>query len=437
MTTGEMVRGKHFGLVTLTMLVIANMVGAGVFTTSGHTLQALGSPHWVIVAWILGGLIALAGAASYGQLIRALPESGGEYLFLSRAAHPLFGFLAGWISLIAGFSGAIAFAATALEEYLVPESLRPDWLPVDGIALLAIAICGLCHGLHPRWGAKLQNATVLLKLGLLITFLGFSATRLANFHWCPGRIADAPSGVWPMVGAMASSLVWISLSYSGFNAAVYVAGEVEDAGSTVPKSLWRGTLIVLVLYLLLNGTFVYAAPLQSIAGVTDIGAVVADVLGGPTLATLVRVTISVALGTSILSMMMVAPRVYAKMADDGLMPHFLKFQGDAPRRAILLQAGLAMLLVFSSTLRGLLSYLGLTLSLSAAASVACLFLPSIRLNPIVHRSHVAPLFYIVCTLATALLATIANPWQMVGTVLTLLAGGGLYAVVCWERRGQA
>ena len=163
--------------------------------------------------------------------------------------------------------------------------------------------------------------------------------------------------------------MWISLSYSGFNAAVYLAGEVKDAKRIVSQSLVAGTGVVVVLYLLLNSVFVYAAPPASIAGQPDVAAIVAHSLGGVGFEKFVRWTIAACLMTSVLSMMMAAPRVYAKMADDGLLPWFVRFQCDSPTYATALQGVLAIFLVLTSSLQGLLSYLGLTLSLSSACSV--------------------------------------------------------------------
>ena len=419
---------KPFGVWTLTLLVIANMVGAGVFTTSGFTLQDLGSPRLVIAAWLVGGLIALAGAASYGQLARVMPESGGEYLFLSRAAHPLLGFIAGWVSLVAGFTGAIAFAATALESYLLPTGARPDWLPADTVAVAVVIAGGVFHGLRPRFGAVFQNTAVLLKLGLLVGLLGFAASELSSDLW-HGQPLDqaAPLHGWPLLAAFASALVWISLSYSGFNAAVYVADEVVDARGTVPKSLLLGTLIVTALYVLLNAVFVYAPPPEAIAGVPDIAAVAARWLGGSELAMLVRVIISAALLTSVSSMMMAAPRVYAKMADDGLLPRFVQFRDGIPRTAIALQVALAVLFILVASLRGLLTYLGLTLSLSAACSVGCLFLPAVRRRqPRFHLALLPPLVYLVGTLSAAMILSLREPRQLLATALTFSLGAAVY-----------
>ncbi len=420
---------KKFGFWTLTCLVIANMIGAGVFTTSGFALSDLGSPHVVVLTWFVGGLIALAGAFSYGQLVRMFPESGGEYLFLSRAAHPLLGFVAGWVSLIAGFSGAIAFAATALEGYVVPDRMRPQWLPLGSVAVATIVLAGAFHGLSARVGTITQNLIVMLKLCLLVAILLFAASTLPTGDWAGDSVDGKTLSGWALAAAFATSLMWISLSYSGFNAAVYVAGEVEHAEHVVPRALLTGTAVVLVLYVLLNAVFVYAPPPESIAGAEDVAAVAASSLGGMGFESFVRWTIVACLLTSVFSMMMAAPRVYAKMADDGLMPAQLQFRTETPLAAIFVQVLVAVLLVLVSSLQGLLSYLGLTLSLSAAISVLCLFLPSVRTKPLFHIQHFLPATYVLCTLTAAALMTTLNPWQLLGTVVTFAIGLIAYYVV--------
>lgn len=421
---------EHFGPWTLTFLVVASMIGAGVFTTSGFALADLGTPLRVMAAWLVGGVIALTGAWSYAQLTCAIPESGGEYLFLSRAVHPSVGFIAGWVSLIAGFTGAIAFAATALEIYLVPVGRRPDWLPQDALAVSVVLAAGFAHGVRPRSGALLQNLAVTLKLGLLLGFLLLAAMRWPHVQGAP--LLAGPTDRWSLAAAFCTSLVWISLSYSGFNAAVYVAGEARDPRRNLPKSLMLGTTTVLALYLLLNAVFIYGPPPQRVAGAPDLAAVAAEWLGGFRVALLARGIISLALLTSVSSMIMSAPRVYAKMADDGLLPSAFRFRGEAPRLAIAAQVVLASVFVLISSLRQLLSYLGLTLSLCAACSVACLFLPSVRarvsLGP-VHRTWVPPAIYVLATLTTATIITVNDPLQLAGTILTFSFGAILYVAV--------
>ncbi len=420
---------KTFGFWTLTFLVVANMIGAGVFTTSGFALADLGSPGLVVWAWVIGGLIAVAGAFSYGMLAKEMPQSGGEYLFLSRKVHPLAGFIAGWVSLIAGFSGAIAFAATAFESYITGVFPRPAWLPEGTWAVAAIVVAGAIHGLRPRAGAWVQNVVVVLKLALLAAVLGFAAFAFSSSNAGSDVVRTNPilTG-WALVSAMAGSLVWISLSYSGFNAAVYVAGEVSGARRVVPRALVAGTLLVVVLYVLLNAVFVYSPPAESIMGQADVAAIAAKSLGGERFEIFVRLTIVACLLTSVFSMMMAAPRVYAKMADDGLMPARLRFQGDSPITATVIQIVLAVVLVLASDLQGLLSYLGLTLSICAACSVCTLLLPTVRTKPVWHPVHWLPVLYIACTLIAATILTINNPWQIAGTVLTFAIGALGYAV---------
>ncbi|QGJ68934.1 Amino acid permease-associated region [Planctomycetales bacterium 10988] len=417
---------KKFGFWTLTFLVIANMIGAGVFTTSGFSLLDLGSPEVVLMAWLVGGGIAVAGAYSYGMLVKAMPESGGEYLFLSRAAHPLLGFIAGWVSLIAGFSGAIAFAATAFESYSIPEEIRPPWLPVGAVAIASIVLAGAFHGLSTQTGAFAQNAVVLLKLGLLAAILLFALAKLPTDVWQGLEASpESPSG-WALATAFAGSLVWISLSYSGFNAAVYVAGEVNNAEKIVPRALVAGTGLVVFLYLLLNAIFVYAPPAKAIQGQPDVAAIAARALGGEGFEVFVRGTIALCLLTSVFSMMMAAPRVYAKMAEDGFLPSQLRLQDGRPLMATIIQVALATFLVLNSTLEKLLSYLGLTLSISAACSVFCLFLPTIRKKTILHLSHLVPAIYILATLLAAGMMISFDPWQMVGTLVTFSVGAIVY-----------
>lgn len=423
----------HFGPWTLTFLVVASMIGAGVFTTSGYALADLGSPSRVMAAWFAGGMIALAGAWSYAQLALAIPESGGEYLFLSRAAHPMLGFIAGWVSLLAGFTGAIAFAATALETYVVPANHRPAWLPEDALAIGVVFAAALAHGARPRGGALLQNIAVALKIGLLLGFLLLAAARWPDRAPYAEALPTGPSGGWGLAAAFATSLVWISLSYSGFNAAVYVAGEARDPRRNVPRSLLLGTWLVGALYLLLNAVFVYGPPMHDVAGAPDVAAVAAEWLGGSQVALFARAIISLALLTSVSSMIMSAPRVYAKMADDGLLPRALRSRGSAPRFAVAAQAVLASVFILFASLRQLLSYLGLTLSLCAACSVACLFLPSFRAEgslAAIPRSRLPAAIYIVATLTTAGIMTLNDPAQLLATALTFSLG----AIVYWIAR---
>jgi APA family basic amino acid/polyamine antiporter len=305
------------------------MIGAGVFTSSGFALADLGTPARVLLAWALGGASALSGALCYGALARTLPESGGEYTFLARTLHPLAGFLAGWISLLAGFTGPIAAAALGLSAYLDSTfelGGDPRW-----IGTAAILAAGGLHGLRLTPGVVAQNAVVGLKLALIGVFLALGAWKLRALP-----PPSAPPGPFDP-GALAISLVWISFAYSGWNAAAYVAGEVRDPERNLPRALLAGTALVTAAYLALNAVFVLAAPLEALAGKAEIGAIAAEALGGPALRRLLTAIVALALYTSVSSMVMSGPRVYARMAADGFLPRFFAAGTEVPGRAILLQ----------------------------------------------------------------------------------------------------
>lgn len=239
------------------------------------------------------------------------------------------------------------------------------------------------------------------------------------------------------MAAFAGALVWISLSYSGFNAAVYVAGEARQAARNVPRSLWLGTLLITAVYLLLNAIFVYLAPYSAVVGCTDVAAAAALAIGGPLLEVAICVIVVLALVTSVFAMMMTGPRVYARMADDGLFPQSCRFRGETLRAAIALQAGLGIVVVLVTDLRGLLGYFGCTLSLSAAATVAALFVR--RRSEASARAWVAgypftPTLFIAATLLFAALAAQRNPLELAAAVAILGSGCLLYAILARSRQ---
>jgi APA family basic amino acid/polyamine antiporter len=419
---------NSFGRTTLIALVIGNTLGAGVFTTSGFAMGDLGSPVYVLLAWFIGGLLALCGALSYGALARLMPVSGGEYYFLSRSIHPLAGFIAGWISLLAGFTGAIALAALALEAYIVPPASR-HVIPTNSVATLTVLLAGLTHGLHVRYGAALQNTAVAIKLVLIAGFILYALLGTSVGAW-EGVIAWRSAGPAEFsVSAFAMTLMWVSYSYSGFNASTYVTSEVKRASRNVPGTMIQGTLIIMLAYLLLNGIFVFAPQPGDIAFQQDVAALAAFALGGEPLANVMRGIIILALFTSVSAMVMAGPRVYAQMAADGLMPAILRFRGQVPASAIAMQAALAIFLVWTTGLRELLSYLGFTLGLSAALTVTSLFvaLRRSRVPPADLPGYPwAPLVFILSTLTFAGLAAIKNPAEMLAALITILSAVILY-----------
>jgi len=413
---------RRIGLTSAAALVVANMIGAGVFTTSGFALADLGRPGTVLLAWAVGGVLALCGALSYGALARRIPESGGEYTFLTRTLHPLLGFLAGWVSLLAGFTAPIAAAALGLQAYLVGSggmTLRPEWVGTG-----AILAAGLMHGMRLREGVALQNLAVGVKLAAIAAFVVLGAFELGG-----GARYGAALSTSFEPGAFAVTLVWISFSYSGWNAAVYVAGEMRDPERDLPRALMLATAVVTLAYVSLNAVFLYAAPADALAGKAQVGAIAAEFLGGPGLRRALTVLVALALFTSISSMVMAGPRVYARMAEDGLFPRALAPAGGIPRRAVALQVVLAVVVVWTTGLVELLGYIGFTLSLSASATV--LGLIRLRRREGAERVPVpghpwVPGLFVLASASTAAFMISRQPWEAGWGLLTIAAGVPVY-----------
>ena len=399
------------------------------FTTSGFALADLGRRDLVMLAWGIGGVLAMCGALSYGALARRIPESGGEYTLLSRTVHPLAGLAAGWVSLLAGFTAPIAAAALALQAYLGPSFAglgSPEW-----IGTAAILAAGLMHGLRLREGVILQN----LAVGLMLLVIG--ALLVLGALWGTSEGSTSTSDLLePEIGAFAATLVWISFAYSGWNAAVYVAGEVRDPEKNLHRSLWLATgLVTLIYYLGLNAVFLYSAPPGELAGKAEVAAIAADALGGDALRSAVSALVALALFTSISAMVMAGPRVYARMAADGLFPRALSSGGDAPRAAVTLQVGLAILVVWVSDLVQLLGYIGFTLSLSAAATIGGLI--ALRWREGADRVPVpgypwVPGLFVLTTLVIAGFMVAREPLESALGLLTIALALPLY----WLRRRE-
>jgi amino acid transporter len=413
---------KLLGFFGAVALVIANTIGTGVFTTSGFALADLGEPAFVMLAWLIGGFYALSGAAVYSDLAEKYPESGGEYTFLRHTLHPALGTVAGWISLVAGFTTPIAAAALGAQLYLLRAfdlELQAPW-----IATAIILGLGLLHAGVPKKGVALQNIAVLIKVCAILVFIAFGVPTAASTI----AAERTPSiAAFPIL-AFAGSLVWISYAYSGWNAAVYVAGDIDGGGRTVRRALYAGTLLVIGLYLGVSAVILYGAPPEEIRGVAESGAIAALAIGGPLAEQALSGLIAVALITSASSMLLSGPRVYARMASDGVLPAALgKLHGDHPRIAVLAQSFLSLIVVWSSSLRDLLEFAGVTLSLSAGAVVVgwlrqklCATSPSPPLIKIC-----AAIFFLFATLGIAIASLVIRPVSALAAAF--LIGWGLAA----------
>lgn len=406
----------RFGFTSLTCLVVASTIGAGVYTTSGYTLRELGTPSAVLMTWLGAALLALSGALSFAALARALPYSGGEYLFLSRLLHPAAGFIAGWVSLLAGFAGAQAYGVLAMAEYLpFPETLEK----VVGSGL--ILFLAVAQGVLTRLGTALQNLAVVLKAVFLAKFI------LVGWFLLPPATAASQTRVPVTAGwdTWAYAVLMVSLSYTGFNAAIYVAEECEDPRRDIPRALFWGTIITAILYLAVNAVFVYSGPLEALM-VPGIAVASAELLGGPALAEGVRVLVLLSLFTLVSGTAVSGPRVVKKMGEDGYLPLLTLGQASA------VQCVISITMTWWSDLFHQLGYLSLILSLISAATVAMVF----RL-PRQERPHpIWPGIYLLGTAITSVAALRVNPSVGWGALATILAGLGAYVLVGRTRRQE-
>jgi APA family basic amino acid/polyamine antiporter len=353
---------RRLGLGSATALVVANMVGTGVFTTSGLLMADLGSAWLVLLAWVLGGLVALLGALCYGALARHIPESGGEYVFLSRTLHPALGYLAGWVSLVVGFAVPLGVLAYAFGQYMSALGGAALASPrLTGTVIILVA--ATTHAFSLTAGARAQAIAVAVELVVITLFTGFGMGQLAHEGLynvaAPGRMAG-----------MGVALVIVSYSYQGWNAAVYVGGEVAEPKKNLPRALILGTAIVTALYLGLNAVFVLGTPAALLAGKIDVGRIAALVLGGPRLAKLVSGLIAFVIAICISSLVMAGPQIAARMAADGFLPRVLAVRpGRPPRVALLAQTVVGIAALWMAAFASLLTYVGFTLGLVFAATV--------------------------------------------------------------------
>jgi APA family basic amino acid/polyamine antiporter len=411
------------GYPTAVAIVIASMIGTGVFTTLGLQAQEIQTGFALLCLWGLGGLIALTGALSYGELAAALPRSGGEYHYLGRIYHPVLGVVAGWISVTVGFAAPTALAAMALGHY------SATFAPVAPmhVAVVSILAISAFHAFSVRLGKQFHVAATLMKVGLIGVFCmaGLLAEPAGGI-----TVAPSPAGWREIITpAFAFSLIYVTYAYSGWNAAVYVAGEVRRPQRTLPAALVHGTLIVTVLYLLLNYVFLRTVPLTELAGRLEIGALSAVNIFGEAGGVLASAMICVLLVSSISAMVLAGPRVLQVAGEDlpGLRPLAARTRGGAPLPAILLQQLLAVAFVVTDSFEGVLSYAGFTLNLIALLTVAGIFVlrrtePELTRPVRVPGYPFTPAVFVLLNALILVFVLHERPVAAIAGLLTVLAG---------------
>jgi basic amino acid/polyamine antiporter, APA family len=443
---------RRLGPVDAAAIIISNVVGSGIFLTPAVVASLTGDAVSMLAVWIVGGFIAFAGAMAYAELAVLRPHAGGEYVYLREAFGPIAGFLTGWTSFVAGFSGAIAASAVGFASYLgrfVPAAADTHALasiplgplsltltPQTLVAIGAIVLLSIVHirGVGP--GRVLQNVLAGAKVtGLVVLVaLGFS---IGDGSWAHVRGAQHPAA-----GGFLLALVPVMFSYSGWNAATYVAEEIRDPGRYLPRALAIGTGAVVALYLALNLLYVYSLPVAELSGLTgSVMDVIAERLFGSFAGDLLAALTAISIAASVSAMIIAGPRVYFAMARDGMFfrraatvhPYY-----RTPAAAIGAQTAWSALLVLTGSFNQLIAYTGFAVVLFSGIAGVALFVLRHRQpgEPREVRAWGYPLMPALFVAASALIVVNAvwrNPGTSAAGLAIILAGLPLYVVF---RRGR-
>jgi APA family basic amino acid/polyamine antiporter len=439
---------RQLGLISAAALVVSNMIGTVIFTGTGFLAGQLGSPNLVLGIWVVGGIVAFLGAICYSELGINFPSSGGEYVYLTRAFGPTWGFMTGWASFFAGFSAPIAAAALAFSEYLghfFPALIQENAPVILGSGEWAIrlggaqaAACGLVaiftvlNILGVQRVARVQNVLTGAKVLVLLTFivLGFTIGHGSTSHFFANATRDVTT---PLIAQFAISLVWVYVAYSGWNAATYVAEELRQPARTLPMALGIGAALVTALYLLLNLVFLYAAPLEDMKGKEAVGAFAASRLFGPEIAGIFAGLMALSLMSTVNAMVTIGPRVYYAMARNGAFPSIaakVHPRFHTPVAAIVAQ-GVCTMLMTLTPFPQLVVYIGITLNFFTVMSVISMFL--FRRRPGWQKLRVVsfayPLFPVLFILVGAWMTyqgIVLKPYIALATGVTLATGALVY-----------
>ena len=431
---------REIGLLPSTLVVVGNIIGVGIFTTSGLIAEQLGTSWWLLGVWILGGLLALIGAICYSVLSIHIPRAGGEYAFLYPSYGPFAAFLAGWTSLLIGFSAPIAASALGLAHYLAPllPFTDPKYPPVlKGIAGLTLLVVTLLLSVGLKFGSRVHSLITILNLALA---LGFAAATLGNVPASQNLkpiLSDFSLGFdLPSLG---TAVVLVMFAYSGWNAAAYLAEEIRQPERYVPRALILGTVTVIAIYMLMNLAFLGAVPASKLAGKIPVAQITSEVAFGTWGNTVVNVLILFCILSSITAMSIAGPRVYFAMSRDHLFPKWLAQVHKTrkiPLKSIWFQCSLAIVLIGLGSLRDILIYSGSILLFFATLTTSTLLTKTPRTGGslslwILYRT--LPCVFIVVNSVVLASAAVSNPRQILAGIATLVVGIPVYF---YYRRGH-
>jgi len=407
---------QTFRHTTVTAVVIANMIGTGVFTSLGFQLLDIQSGFVILLLWATGGLIAVCGAMTYAELGAAMPRSGGEYNFLTRIYHPAAGFVSGWVSATIGFAGPTALAAMTFAAYATSVFGNSDNAWIGKILAVAlVVILAIIHGSNRRNSGGLQLVFTILKVAVIVLF----CVAAFLFTEQPQDIRFMPAGediAAITSSAFAVSLIYVSYAYTGWNAATYLSSELDEPQRTLPGILLTGTLVVTTLYVALNYIFLYAAPVDAMKGEVEVGFIAAQSAFGELGSRFTGIVLALLLVSTVSAMTLAGPRVLQVIGQDFKALRLLAKtnQSDVPNIAIYLQSGLTILFILSSSFESVLVFAGFTLALNSFATVFGIFVLRAR-QPNLPRPYrtflypLPPIIYLCLTGWTLWFVLVSRP----------------------------
>ncbi|OGP99398.1 MAG: hypothetical protein A2W66_08890 [Deltaproteobacteria bacterium RIFCSPLOWO2_02_56_12] len=446
---------RKLGLFDAVMVISGDMIGVGIFVTTGFIAATVPSPGGVLLIWLLGGLLALAGALSCAELSASLPLAGGDYIYIREAYGKLMGFLSGWSSFLVTFSGSIAAIAVGFSSFMsyffpilgsdnvfFSAAIIGHSIKVSIGTVFSIVTVLILSGIHyagVRQGVLLQNILTTLKIGSLlgIILLGVLVGKGSTEHFVPffdlSKVTD--------LSVFGAAFIPVIFAYAGWNAVIYLAGEVKQPERNLPRALVRANLLVILLYLAINVVYIYGVPVTEMKGALRVSEVATTALLGYQTSAWITAIITVSIFGALNVVIMLGPRIYYAMAQDGVF-----FRGLArvhptfgtPSNAIVLQALWSCILVLTGTFDALFTYVSVIISLFSALTVGSVIVLRFK-RPDLKRPYklwgypFVPLFFVLVSLWIAWGSLVSKPWESFGGVI--IVGLGIPAYFFWQKRG--
>ncbi|MBM4260201.1 MAG: amino acid permease [Deltaproteobacteria bacterium] len=448
---------RQIGLFSAVMLIAGDMIGTGIFISTGAIAETLPTPGGVLLVWLFGGFLALAGALTCAELAASLPYAGGDYIYIREAYGKVMGFLSGWSSFLVTFSGAIAFLSVILSGFVaffIPvldskEVLFSIPLPVVPISatagtLFSMAVVLIISGLHclgVKQGTTAQNILTVFKIGALLGIIVFGLL-LGNgnsSHFTP--LFD-----WEKIGnpsVFGAAFIPVIFAYSGWNAVTYIAGEVEDPERNLPRALFYGVVLVIVLYLAINAVYIYAVRVTEMKGALRMSEVATTALFGYKTSALITAIITISILGALNVVTMIGPRIYYAMAKDGVFFRGLTYvhpNFGTPTKAILLQAVWSCLLILTNTWGTLFTYVSVVITLFSAFTVGSVIvlrykMPNLKRPYRLWGYPVVPLLFVLIHLWIVWGSVTQKPKEsLIGLIIVCL---GIPVYLFWQSRSKA